>query len=226
MRLFRTSLNFCVKIDRAARLPGKPKNMPPKERAAYLSKVRDHAEALINLLNGTSFDNGDTGEVIEEDEQVKSVMNHLRPRGDDDDGHVVAFWVDSLELSRMPFDYPSSHLVDSLHELVAWTKEDDDLDIRSNSPVVHARSRGARAIYFTCILHAELERHGASIPFALLATTANVALKLEADEMLDEDSARKQVRRYEARIAKSAARDSSQDTPQQRQFTDIDEFLL
>lgn len=201
-RLFRSSLSFCASVKKATQLPGKPGNLPPKERAAYLAKVRSHAEALIDLLEGTKFSVGDLGPMIEEDDQEKSVMRALSSWGVDEMGHVVAFWIDEDGLYQMPWDYPDSHLIEQLHSLISWTLEDDFFDrsfMRSSKPIGHSRSRGTKSIYFTCTLYEELERHGAAIPFSLLATVANVALGLEDDEMLDEDSVRKQVRRYQAK---------------------------
>ncbi len=40
-----------------------------------------------------------------------------------------------------------------------------------------------------------------TIPFPVLATLANVALKLPVASQVDEEAVRKQVRRFEARIA-------------------------
>lgn len=204
--LFRSALSFCMSVCRATQMPGKPGNMPPKERAAYLSKVRSHAEALVELLKDTRFSVGDIGPLIEEEDQERSVMRALSDWGEDEQGHVVAFWVDEDGLYQMPWDYPDCHLTEQLRSLIAWTQDDDYFDrsiMRSSKPISHSRSRGTKAIYFTCTLYEDLERRGASIPFSLLATVANVALRLDVDEMLDEDTVRKQVRRYQARSGKN-----------------------
>jgi hypothetical protein len=73
--------------------------------------------------------------------------------------------------------------------------------MRSSAPIAHANTRNAQVIYFTCSLYERVRRIGGTIPFPVLATVTNVALRLPAEDCVDEDTVRKQVRRYEARRA-------------------------
>ena len=62
-------------------------------------------------------------------------------------------------------------------------------------------------IFFTCTLFEQLAGKGITIPFAHLATIANTAMELAVDDQVDEETVRKQVRRYQARKAAKADSD-------------------
>jgi hypothetical protein len=192
-------------IERATVLPGKPGNYPPKERAAYMLRVRKHAEALIELLVGTTFEGGGpVGDYISDDDLPEEVRRQLQSRGVDEepDGRPETFWVDREGIRRTHYFYPWSAITDLLGEVVNWTYQDDYVSpggTISSAPIQHARSASTNIIFFNCTLYQSLDQNAAAMPFSVLATIANVALQLPADECVDEDAARKQVRRFQAR---------------------------
>jgi len=193
---------------RATKLPGKPGNMTPKQRAAYFDSVRESARALIELLGGTKFDGGGERELTE-DQLEKSLDETLDTWGDDEDeaGHVVAFRVTSYGKYKLSYDYPNCALVESLHELEEWTYWDDQWDGRfygSSAPIVQTNSRSTPIVYFTCSVHGQFSEYGIELPFPILATLTNVALGLSADDEVDEDTVRRQVRRHQERMAEKA----------------------
>lgn len=202
-----SSVSVGEAIHRATRLPNFPGNITPAQRAAYFDKVRKHSRALMELLRGTKFDRTDMRELSEEELEAP-LAKKLWNWGDDEDdsGHIVAFAVTPDGEYEMPYDYPRSSLTETLAELHEWTHWEDQWDgnfLASSAPIAQANSSSTRVIYFTCSLHDWIKRQGAEIPFPILATVANVALNLGADEQIDEEAVRKQVRRYQARRTKS-----------------------
>lgn len=208
--LYAWSLSFCMDIDRALSLPGKPGDMTKAKRTAYFEQVRKHTRALIKLLAGTRYSSNaatysghDTGNLIDNESLAETVVRDLADWGVDEPGHVVAYQVDEDGVSKLPWNYPESELLDLLWEVIEWTHEDDGWDwgfgLSSSKPLERAKGSTVKVVYFTCTLYGTLARQGMKIPFSHLATTANVALNLPASDQLDEDAARKQVRRHEAR---------------------------
>lgn len=194
---------------RASSMPGKPGNLTPGERSAYFKKVRKHTHALMELLQGTRFDQASMYE-LEEVELDQPLSKKLYSWGDDesDEGHVVAFVVAPDGVFEMPYTYPSSHLVHALYDLCGWTEWDDQWDgnpLKSSDPISHANSSNAPAIYFTRVMFEKFNGQGVDVPFTLLATLANVVLQLPSESQMDEDTVRKQVRRYQDRMAKLEA---------------------
>lgn len=189
--------------------PRKPGNLTPAERRGYFQKVRKHAKALIELLEGTGFGLGSwTEEEVDLDKLEETVRSDLKPWGSDDENgeHIVAYRVGDESITRLPYTYPDSHLVELLHQLEPWTEQDDYWDLwgtGSSKPIVHAHSASTKVIYFDCTLYRMLQQMlGTTVPFTHLSTIANVALKLGPDDLVDEEAVRKQVRRYEDRIRK------------------------
>lgn len=179
--------------------------MPPKEREKYFALIRRHADALIDALAGTRFDAPVHG--IEVDVESFDAKSELGSWGveEDDCGHVIAFDVRSEGVFKLHYDYPESALVQTLGELIAWTCSEDawDRDIMlSSAPIAHANSATTPIIFFNCTMWERWQRYDISIPFPILATICNVALDLGADESVDEDAVRKQIRRYESRMKK------------------------
>ncbi len=209
MKLYQSGLSLAMSVERALRFPSKPGNMTPKKREEYFRKIRYHTDALLRLIEDTPFASnslywsGRKTDPIDEDELAEQVVRDLWSWKDDEppDGHIVAYVVNSDGVSRLPWTFPDSHLYDFLIELLDWTRWDDgwgDLVTSSNS-IAHANTANARTIFFNCTLFVDLDGKGISIPFAHLATLANVALELAPDKLVDEDTARKQVRRFQAR---------------------------
>ena len=115
---------------------------------------------------------------------------------------MVAYYVDEDGVYRLPWDYPESSLCDLLHDVIDWTEYDDYWDLqRSSTPLARAKGKGRHVTYFTRTLFERCAQCGIAIPFAHLATVANVALALQDDKQLDEDAARKQVRRHKVEKA-------------------------
>jgi len=163
----------------------------------------------MELLRDTKFDTGISQEVTD-DEMDAPLGDKLRHWGDgeSEDGDIVAFNVGINGVYRMHYDYPGSNLTETLAELYEWTFWDDQWDGRifsSSTPIVQTNSDSARVVYFTCSLYDWFTQYGVEMPFPILATVANVALDLGADEQVDEEAVRKQVRRYQARRAKFMA---------------------
>jgi hypothetical protein len=105
----------------------------------------------------------------------------------------------------MHYDYPECALVEMLVDLIAWTHWDDQWDgnpLTSSASIVQANRRSAKTIFFTCTMFGKFNRDRIPVPFSLLATLANVALELPEQAQVDEDSVRKQVRRFQAKQAK------------------------
>lgn len=198
---------FCHNVDASRRLPSFPGNLSATERNAYLAKVRKHANALIELLAPTEYGRnsaivaGFSTEEIDDERLAEIVEQDLADRGADETGHVVAYYVDNSGVSRLPWNYPQSSLCDLLYGVGEWAEMDDYWDMtRSSKPIESAKGTHRNVTYFTRSLYEHLARRGVTIPFAHLATVANVALALPLDAQLDEDAARKQVRRYKGAL--------------------------
>lgn len=206
--LLRNSYTVGEMILRSTRLPGKPGNMTPTQREVYFKKVRRHAEELSNLLRWTRFDNEWMTELTDE-ELDKKLSQELSSWGGDeeDEGHTVAYQVTPGGVYRHHYDYPASHLARTLNDVVEWTYWEDNWDGRwygSSAPIAQANSASTPIVYFCCTVHQWFKGHGVEIPFPELASLANVALDLPPARQVDEDTARKQVRRFQARRAKEA----------------------
>lgn len=189
----------------ATLMPGKPGNLPPKEREKYLEEVRHHVECLIDLLSETRFDNHfEKGRRVDVNEKgVEQLIGESVTRlhycaRDEDIGILKAYYADSDGLYQRPYDYPYSHLTEILMYVLNWTNKEDRWDRRltASSKPIKQTGEHARVIYFNCVLHESLSSYGVDIPFQMLATLANVALNLPPDQQADEDTVRKQVRRY------------------------------
>lgn len=199
--LWGSARDIAVKASRAVWLPGKPGDMTSTQRNAYFEKVRKHAYALMDLLTDTRFDRDRMFE-LKDSELEEPLENKLVSWGDDEepDGHIVAFCVDPDGKHEMPYDYPESHLMDTLSDLAMWTYWDDGWDgsvFGSSAPINNAKGPNKQTVYFTRTVYSELQRYIA-MPFDMLAVLTNVALELPADQMVDGDTVRKQVRRYDA----------------------------
>lgn len=197
---------FCFLVGRCSELPSFPGNLQESERNEYLAKVRKHAEALVELLAPTEYGSNSTSVTgismvkIEDEALAKTVTRDLANWGDDETGHVVAYYVDEDGVSRLPWHYPESTLCDLLWDVIGWTTIDDYWDLlRSSKAIERAKGENRHAAYFVRNLYDKLSREGFAIPFAKLATVANVALGLAEHVQADEDSVRKQVRRYKPR---------------------------
>jgi hypothetical protein len=207
----RNALTVAEHIVRYTRKPGKPGDMSPKSRAEYFERVRTCALELETLLAGTRFDRLGSGlgsRQLTEVDCEKTVESFFEDRGvgsvDAPDDTVVAFY-GSLDGERVLLDwsFPESNLTDTLRRAYDWTFWDDWWDdnfFLSSAPVVQAGTERSMVSYFTCMLHDWFTGHGVEIPFPLLATAANVALSLPAAAQTDEDTVRKQVRRYQQRM--------------------------
>lgn len=198
------AFSFAHLLERGTTLPGKPGNLAPKARADYFKRVVGHADALLDLLSGTRFDGADDSRLREVDPvDPQSLSTDLASWGVDepDEGHVVAYLVRPDGVFRLPYDYPDSHLTDLLWELINWTHWDDcwDGSLRSSAPLSQPSRADARSAYYTRTLYSALQRRGIEIPFRVLATVANVVLQLPPGAELDEDTVRKQIRRFERR---------------------------
>lgn len=197
---------FCHDVYRSRQLPSFPGSMSASERKDYFAKIRKHATALINLLASTEYGRncatvaGLTTQEIDNDRLAEIVERDLASWGENETGHVVAYWVDEDGVSRLPWDYPESSLCDLLHDVLEWTELDDYWDLmRSSKPIESTKGAHRNVIYFTRTLYGHIARSGVTIPFVHLATVANVALALPMNAQLDEEAARKQVRRYKER---------------------------
>lgn len=218
--ILRNAYTVAQDIVRCTRMPGKPGNMSPATRSRYFERVRKVALELKKLLEGTRFDggNGIGARELAEDDMGKPLASFLSARGlgdrsgDGPEAAVVAFEGDASGAARvLDWNYPASALTEILCNVYEWTYWDDQWDdgiFSSSAPIVQAGTKRSRINYFTCMLFRSFERHGVSIPFPVLATVANVALNLPPDAQLDEDTARKQVRRFQARL-----RDEARDWP-------------
>lgn len=218
--------SFCIfkKIEECLVLPGKPGNLPPGKRNAYFEKVRKHVNALSELLRDTKFDNPQ-GESLSEHELDKKLRDVLQNWGEED-GRIFAFHVDKEGPKKFHISYPQSDLTKTLAAVLEWTYWDDlwyDGIYGTSAPIAQANTESTEAIYFNCTLYDWFKLHGVAIPFPVLATVANVALDLPLEKSIDEDTARKQVRRYQARQAK---RDGSEGTDTGQNFTNWDDSVL
>lgn len=208
--IFGSALSFCMSVEGAMKLPNKPGNMTDAQRNIYFGKVRKHTEALIALLRDTRYSANSathsgrqTDNAIDEDQLGSTVVRQLENRGELEDGHVVAYYVDEDGVYPLPWHYPESELLDLLSDVIDWTRWEDgwdwNLGLSSSRPLAVAKESSARTIYFSCTLYENLSRHGLQVPFSQLATVANVALCIAPDDLLDEETVRKQVRRYQSR---------------------------
>lgn len=203
--MMRSSTSVSKQIYRSTRLPGKPGNMTPTQREGYFKKIRSHVGALLELLEGTMFDQPFMTELTD-NELDRTLHESLDSWGDDesDDGHVVAYQVTPEGRYRHHYDFPDNVLCETLRNVYEWTRWDDNWDggMSTSAPIAQSNSESTPIIYFCCTLHDWFHRYGVAIPFGVLATVANVALDLPADRQIDEDNARKQVRRFQQRRAK------------------------
>lgn len=205
----RNSLTVADGIRMATQLPRKPGDMTPGQRKAYFEKVRTHASALLDLLYDTRFYRGwqHFDELSEKElaRPLDEVLDHWGVEDDEDDGRIVAFRVTAHEKYRCSYDYPQSSLGDTLGDVIEWTHWEDQWDgnpLKSSAPIAQAKSQSTRIVYFTCTVYEWFGGKSVSIPFRILATLTNVALQLGADQQVDEETVRKQIRRYQARREK------------------------
>ncbi len=230
VRYLLSSLSITESLWRATKLPGKPGNMTPKQREAYFESVKKHTYALAELLQDTIFDGGHE-RLVTDEELYKPLDEALRKWGDDesDDGHIVAFRVTPYEKYNLSYDYPRCALVESLLELIEWTYWNDQWDSRfwgSSSPIVQSNSRSTPIVYFTCSVFDSLSRDGIEIPFPILATVTNVALDLSVEDMVDEDTVRRQVRRHQARVSVRDKAWSGASLEGGQNLTELDDSVL
>jgi hypothetical protein len=140
------------------------------------------------------------------EEMPQKIQGELSNWGEDEMGHVVAYWVSEDGVSKLPWNYPECHLRLHLHDLVDWTYKDDYFGrnfLASSAAIGNANTANARTIYFTRTLFESSLRNGIEIPFPILASITNVALQLEAERQVDEETVRKQVRRHQAKAQSS-----------------------
>lgn len=195
-------------IRQSCKIPGKPGDMTPGEREKYFNKVRKHAYALMSLLMGTRYDGGGFEDrEISESTLSKPLHELLYHWGEDEheEGHIVAFRVRPDGMYRSSINYPDGELCSNLVELTEWTHWNDQWDgniFGTSAPIVQANSESTKLVYFSCTFYDTLKSRGVEIPFSILASVANVALDLSPDDQADEETVRKQVRRYQARRAK------------------------
>jgi len=211
MDTLRNSLTVAQAITRYTRKPGKPGNMNPKRREEYFEQVRKCVLDLETLLTGTRFDRAGKGlgyEDLSDADCDRSFESFFEARGvgnvDGPDDAVVAFF-GKMDGTRelLDWNFPESNLTDTLRRVYDWTFWDDWWDDNfwlSSAPIVQAGTERSIVSYFTCMLHDWFRGYGVDIPFPVLATVANVALQLPADSQTDEDTVRKQVRRYQKRM--------------------------
>lgn len=205
--MMRSSLAVSEQIYRSTRLPSKPGDMTPAQREAYFKKVRSHTNALRELLDGTRFDNYYLCE-MREGELEKPLHKVLSSWGDDesDDGHVVAYQVTPEGRFEHSYNFPDNALMETLFNVIDWTYWEDGWGggiWETSEPIAQANSESTPIIYFCCTLHDWFHSKGVDIPFRVLATVANVALDLRVSKQIEEDAARKQVRRFQQRRAKA-----------------------
>lgn len=204
-------IGLMMDAEDAVEMPGKPGNMPPKQRERYLQKVRHHALALAELLEDTCFGcEWDEGKEIDlegsenvEQEIGEYVASAARFAAAEPEGGniLVAYDADPDGLYQLPFDYPHSHTTGILRDVVEWTYYDDRwgrAGLISSSPIRQSGEK-ARVTYFSCTFYKRLARHGVEVPFPILATLANVCLALPVEQQVEEDTVRKQVRRFSER---------------------------
>jgi hypothetical protein len=213
--LDQSSLSLAVSIDIARAFPSKPGDMTKKNREEYFRKMRRHAEALMTLIEDTRFSASLDSTPIEPEELPRTVAGDLRSRGDNekDCGHIVAYHVTHEGVGRLPRAYPISHLYYQLLALLDWTHWEDNWgsQLVSSAPISHANTPNARTIFFSRTLFQSLASQGMTIPFAHLATLANVSMQLSITDQVDEETVRKQVRRYQAqRQSEAALRDDAE----------------
>jgi hypothetical protein len=198
-------------IARYTRKPGKPGNLSRKRRAEYFERVRKCALELETLLSGTRFDRAGWGfgqKDLSETDCERPLESFFEDRGigniDGPDCGVVAFYgTMSGTRELLDHNFPESHLTDTLRRAYDWTFWDDWWDdnfFLSSAPIIQSETERSMVSYFTCMLHDWLKGYGVDIPFPVLATVANVALRLPPDAQADEDTVRKQVRRYQQRM--------------------------
>lgn len=201
-----TPTGLCLDIERAMFPPGKPGNMPPKERTAYLGLVYKHAHALWELLCDTRYDLSailSMPPAIDPDELPRVLEQDLVPWGNDDEGHLVAYWVDKDDIYSMPWDYTECNLTSFLMDLMRWTYQDDRWGrggMRSSKMLSHTTGGSARIMYFVRSIYDSVSQDGGTIPPPVIANMAEVALELP--EALSEDTVHKQIQRYQAQKAK------------------------
>ena len=199
-----TPTGLCFDIEHAMFPRGKPGNMPPKERTVYLELVCKHACALYELLCDTRYDLSailSMSPAIDPDELHRVLEQDLVPWGEDDEGHLVAYWVDKDGICRMPWNYPECALTSFLMDLMGWTYQDDYWGgMRSSKMLSHTTGRNARIMYFVRSIYDSVSQDGGIIPPPVIANMAEVALELP--EALSEDTVRKQIQRYQAKKAK------------------------
>lgn len=199
--------DLCYAVSCSCALPSFPGDLTLNAREEYFAKVRKHTESLIELLKVTRYGSncetlaGRTTEDIDQEKLADVVTRDLAGWGEDETGHVVAYYVDEDGVSRFPWNYPESSLCDLLHDVLEWTYYDDGFDwslgLRSSKPLENAKGVNRRITYFVRTLFERLYQKGIEIPFSHLATLANVTLALPANSQADEDAVRKQVRRYQ-----------------------------
>lgn len=212
---------FLICLSRATTLPPKPSDMTPKDREKYLVKVREHATALISLLEDTMYDRHIFhigAESIDPDKVEERVLDQIRSMvswsKSEEGGLLVAYETDDDgDVYEHGWNYPNSSLVDTLKGLVEWSRSDDYFDLlHSVKAIRHSGIRGRKTLYLDR-LRRSLKTYGVEMPFAHYATVTNVALQLSESEELNEVSARKQIERIIERRKESDKETDTEDHP-------------
>lgn len=188
----------------STRMPRKPGNLSPASRKRYFAQVTKHAGELISLLQGTIFDRTFGARMSEED--LASTVDHFlrnHTPSEGEESHFLTIEVDMEGAKLHDEAFTEGALTSTLERLIAWTRQTDHWDgmvFSTSDPIAQPNSVRTPALYFTCTLFDWFQSRRLPIPFPLLATVTNVALDVPAETQVDEDTVRKQVRRYQARI--------------------------
>lgn len=205
---------FLIAMILSASFPGKPSDMTPKRREAYLSSVKKHALALIDLLKETEYDRSIFDEwgfiygcakPIDSETLEEKIINDIHGMIDwcrrEDCILQADYMVDEEgEVYKLGWNYPNTELVHTLRDLADWASKDDYFDLMHS--VKHLRQSGiqARKTHYLAQLDEHFKQMGIQVPIAHYATAANTALDLPENECLDEESARKQILRIRQRL--------------------------
>lgn len=190
---------LAMQLWHSTKLPKKPGNMTPAKRKAYFSQVREHALALQSLLRDTCFDSHVSDEISDSELALplSTVLDNYE--WESDLPIFITFEIGNGQRRNHGEHFAEYNFTRAIDGVIAWTEEEDHWDgqvFSTSAPIAQADSPRTRTIYFTCTMHEWFESKGLRIPFPALAAVVNVALALPADREVDEESVRKQIKRY------------------------------
>ena len=181
--------------------------MSDSDRNEYFDRVRRHAQALIDLLEGTAFEDRGFRLASWTEDQFIDASNHAKRNIQEtielipdevNESRLVAYFVEKHRVELMPFDYPDSDLVGSLGRLIEWANQADYFGRPGQGSSAHLGHSGElrKVRYFEYEIHSYFKAFGRKeIPHRCIATLSNIVFQLPAEKLRSADVVKKTIAR-------------------------------